>query len=353
MESLTIILVVVVVMMAAGMVFLALRGQGGAQQDAASVGEIKGQLDQIAQLAASMQQNVTSQLQNQERALHETLRKQGETTGQKLGDLQTRLAVIDKAQASLNELSAQTTRLENVLSNKQTRGAYGEMQLENLVRQMLPPNAYRFQQTLSNGSRPDCLLNLPNPPGPIVIDAKFPLEAWYQLGEATDDDGRKAARKNLAAALSKHVEDIASKYIITGETAESAMLFLPSEAVYAEFHTHLPKALEDSFKKRVYLVSPTTLMATLNTVRAILRDVHMREQAAVIQAEVSRLLDDITRLNDRVGNLDRHFDQARRDIDQIKTTTGKISSRSEKIESIEVEDLKETPTVPTEPKLLD
>ena len=261
--------------------------------------------------------------------------------------------MIDKAQASLNELSAQTTRLENVLSNKQARGAYGEMQLENLVRQMLPPNAYRFQQTLSNGSRPDCLLNLPNPPGPIVIDAKFPLEAWYQLGEATDDDGRKAARKNLAAALSKHVEDIASKYIITGETAESAMLFLPSEAVYAEFHTHLPKALEDSFKKRVYLVSPTTLMATLNTVRAILRDVHMREQAAVIQAEVSRLLDDITRLNDRVGNLDRHFDQARRDIDQIKTTTGKISSRSEKIESIEVEDLKETPTVPTEPKLLD
>ena len=165
MESLTIILVVVVVMMAAGMVFLALRGQGGAQQDAASVGEIKGQLDQIAQLAASMQQNVTSQLQNQERALHETLRKQGETTGQKLGDLQTRLAVIDKAQASLNELSAQTTRLENVLSNKQARGAYGEMQLENLVRQMLPPNAYRFPPARPHGPPPRLFADPAEPAG--------------------------------------------------------------------------------------------------------------------------------------------------------------------------------------------
>ena len=338
MESLHIILIVIIVFMAAAMVFLALRQQGGTRQDAASVGELKGQLDQIAQLASTMQVQVTTQLQNHERALNETLRKQGESTGQKLGDLQARLAVIDKAQASLNELSAQTTRLENVLSNKQARGAYGEMQLENLVKQMLPPNAYQFQAPLSNGARPDCLLNLPNPPGPIVIDAKFPLEAWYELGDATDDDSRKQARRKLADAMKKHVSDIADKYLIPGETAESAMLFLPSEAVYAEFHTHLQKALEDSFKKRVYIVSPTTLMATLNTVRAILRDVHMREQAAVIQKEVGMLLADIGRLNDRVGNLDRHFDMAQRDIDQIKTTTGKIASRSEKIEAIEVED---------------
>ena len=353
MQSLMIILLIIIALMAVALVFLALRQKPNSSDDAAQVGALKGQLDQIAQLASTMQTQVTTQLQNQERVLNETLRKQGEATGQKLGDLQARLAVIDKAQASLTELSAQTTRLENVLSNKQARGAYGEMQLENLVSQMLPPNAYRFQASLSNGSRPDCLLNIPNPPGLIVIDAKFPLEAWYELGDAVDDDARKLARRKLADALKTHVAAIADKYIITGETA-SAMLFLPSEAVYAEIHTHLPKALEDSFKKRVYLVSPTTLMATLNTVRAILRDVHMREQAAVIQAEVGRLLEDITRLNDRVGNLDRHFDQARRDIDQIKTTTGKIASRSEKIEAIEVEDAAtETPAVTGEPRLLD
>lgn len=354
MESLTLTLLIIIVILVAGIVYFAMRQKPGSAGEASQVSEIKGQLDQIAGLANAMQAQVTTQLQNQERVLNETLRKQGEATGQKLGDLQARLAVIDKAQASLTELSAQTTRLENVLSNKQARGAYGEMQLENLVRQMLPPNAYRFQAPLSNGSRPDCLLNIPNPPGPIVIDAKFPLEAWYELGDATDDEGRKIARRKLADALKTHVAAIEDKYIITGETAESAMLFLPSEAVYAEIHTNMPKALEDSFKKRVYLVSPTTLMATLNTVRAILRDVHMREQAAVIQAEVAKLLEDIGRLNDRVGNLDRHFDQARKDIDQIKTTTGKISSRSEKIESIEVEDAPaKNPAVTTEPRMLD
>ena len=340
MDSLTIALLGIIAAMAVAVVMLLLRGGRGGGVDA-----LKGQLEQISLTAANLQTQITSQLQSQERALNETLRKQGEATGQKLGDLQARLAVIDKAQDSLKSLSEQTTRLENVLSNKQARGAYGEMQLENLVRQMLPSNAYRFQHQLSNDSRPDCLLKLPNPPGPIVIDAKFPLEAWYEIGDAKDDQARAQARKKLADAFKTHVKAIAEKYIITGETAESAMLFLPSEAVYAEFHTNLRKSLEESFKHRVYPVSPTTLMATLNTVRAILRDVHMREQAAVIQAEVSKLMQDIHRLSDRVGNLDRHFDQARGDIDQIKTTTGKISSRSEKIYSIEVEDEPEPPVI--------
>ena len=362
MDIVIVILIVVIVVMAAAMIYLLLRQQDGTRRDAEGMGALKGQLEQIAQQASTMQTQVTSQLQNQERALNETLRKQGETTGQKLGDLQARLAVIDKAQAALGELSAQTTRLENVLSNKQARGAYGEMQLENLVRQMLPPNAFQFQASLSNGSRPDCLLRLPNPLGPIVIDAKFPLEAWYELGDAVDDESRKVARRKLSDALRTHVSAISGKYILPGETAESAMLFLPSEAVYAEFHTHLPKALEDSFKRRVYLVSPTTLMAVLNTVRAIMRDVYMREQAAVIQAEVARLLEDIVRLDKRVFNLDRHFDQARRDIDEIKTTTGKISNRSERIKSIDVEETKDKshldesdPDKPglNEPRLLD
>ena len=319
----TLILAVGMVVMG-GIIFFAMRGRN---PNSASNDELKGQIEQLTTL--------TTNLQN---TLNTTLREQGEATQKKLGDLQTRLAIIDKAQESLTGLSEQTTRLENVLSNKQARGAYGEMQLENLVSQMLPQNAYQFQPTLSNGSRPDCLINLPNPPGSIVIDSKFPLEAWHALMESETDEAKTAARNRLAADLIQHIKSIAEKYIIPGETAEGAVLFLPSEAVYAELQSHLPKALNESFERRVYIVSPTTLMATLNTMRAILRNVKMHEQAAVIQAEVAKLLDDIKRLNDRVGNLDRHFENAKKDIDAIKTSTGKISNRSEKIEAIEVKD---------------
>jgi len=353
MDNLILILLALMLIMAIVIAVILLRRERN-EPTGMEAGAIKGQLEQLSQMTSTLQAHLTTQLQNQERSLNETLRKQAETTGQKLGDLQSRLAVIDKAHASLTELSAQTTRLENVLSNKQARGAYGEMQLENLVRQILPPNAYKFQAKLANGSRPDCLLLLPNPPGPIVIDAKFPLEAWYELGEAEDDIAKLAARKKLAAALATHVDAIAGKYIITGETAESAMLFLPSEAVYAEFHTHHPKVLEDSFRKRVYLTSPTTLMATLNTVRAILRDVKMREQATVIQAEVARLLEDITRLDKRVGNLSQHFALAQKDINEITTSTRKITQRSEAIERIEVEENSpSSPTPEDPPRLID
>jgi DNA recombination protein RmuC len=342
-DILLIILIFLVIVILA-VVFLRSRGPGGPASDQAeAMGGLKGQLEQITQMSESLRQQVTDQLKSQEKTLSETLRQQTESTGRKLGELQTRLAVIDKANASLVELSEQTTRLENVLSNKQARGAYGEMQLENLVKQVLPPNAYQFQAKLSNGSRPDCLLKLPNPPGPIVIDAKFPLEAWYELGEAADDQAAVQARKKLDAALIKHVSDISEKYIITGETADSAILFLPSEAVYAEFHTNLTKAVEKSFKLRVYIASPTTLMATLNTVRAILRDVKMREQATVIQAEVGKLLEDIGRLDDRVQKLDTHFGQAQKDVEAISISTGKIASRGQKIEHIDVKDDDEPP----------
>ena len=333
-ETLILALIIVV---AAGIIFFAMRGRN---PNSASNDELKGQIEQLTTL--------TTNLQN---TLNTTLREQGEATQKKLGDLQTRLAIIDKAQESLTGLSEQTTRLENVLSNKQARGAYGEMQLENLVSQMLPQNAYQFQPTLSNGSRPDCLINLPNPPGSIVIDSKFPLEAWHALMESESDEAKTAARNRLAADLIQHIKSIADKYIIPGETAEGAVLFLPSEAVYAELQSHLPKALNESFERRVYIVSPTTLMATLNTMRAILRNVKMHEQAAVIQAEVAKLLDDIKRLNDRVGNLDRHFENAKKDIDAIKTSTGKISNRSEKIEAIEVKEESEQAS-PKEDNLL-
>ena len=313
---------------------------------------LRGQLEQVTQATKSLQETVTNRFQDQERHMTETLRQQTEETGKRLGQLQERLALIDRAQESLSQLSAQTTRLENVLANKQARGAFGEVQLENLVRQALPPDAWQFQHTLSNGKRADCLLVLPHPPGPIVIDAKFPLEAWYQLGDAEDESGRITARKALTQAMAKHVADIAERYIIDGETANSAILFLPSEAIYAEFHTNLTAAVENSYASRVYITSPTTLMATLNTVRAVLRDVKMQEQAALIQKQVGELMKDVRLLAERVGKLDRHFTLAQKDIEQISTSTRRITNRGGRIERIELED--KNPTLElTEPAALE
>jgi DNA recombination protein RmuC len=240
------------------------------------------------------------------------------------------------AQQKISSLSEQVVSLQEVLSNKQSRGAFGEIQLNDLVKSILPPSAYSFQATLSNDKKADCLLNLPNPPGAIVVDAKFPLESYQQLRNAETDRERVEAMRFFKTSVLKHIKDIAEKYIITGETAESALMFLPSEAIYAELHANFVDVVEASYKAKVWIVSPTTLMATLNTVRAVLKDAHMREQAGVIQKEVGMLIDDISRLDERIENLGRHFKQANDDIDSIKISSSKISRRIEKIEAIEV-----------------
>ena len=201
---------------------------------------------------------------------------------------------------------------------------------------ILPPSAYCFQALLSNGKKADCLLNLPNPPGTIVVDAKFPLESYQALRNAQNDREKLEAERFFKASVIKHIKDISEKYIISGETAESALMFLPSEAVYAELHANFVDVVENSYKAKVWIVSPTTLMATLNTVRAVLKDAYMREQAGVIQKEVGLLTEDICRLDERIDNLGRHFKQANDDIDSIKISSSKISKRIEKIEAIEV-----------------
>ncbi len=339
MDSNTILILLFGLCIGAGIVFMFHRGRGTTDvADQSGLAELKGQLDAITQTTSALQNSMMNNLQQHQKTLNETLRQQAETTSLKLGNLNERLAVIDRAQEQLKALSSQTTRLENVLANNQARGAYGEIQLENLITQMLPSSAYSFQHSLPNSKRADCLLQLPNPPGPIVIDAKFPLDSWYALGQAEDEEGKTQARKGLEAAFIKHVKDIAERYIIRGHTADSALMFVPSESIYAELHNHLTKALDTSFKERVYVVSPTTLMAILNTVRAVLRDVRMRQQAAFIQEQVGRLLKDIGRLNDRVGKLDRHFNLAQQDIDEITKSTRAISRSGEKIEQIETKD---------------
>ena len=272
------------------------------------------------------------------KSVGEGLQQNANKTNETLAALRERLAKIDVAQQKISSLSEQVVSLQEVLSNKQARGAFGEIQLNDLVTSILPPNAYSFQALLSNGKKADCLLNLPNPPGAIVIDAKFPLESYYALRHATTDREKVEAERFFRASVIKHIKDIAEKYIIPGETAESALMFLPSEAIYAELHANFIDVVEHSYKAKVWIVSPTTLMATLNTVRAILKDAHMREQAGVIQQEVGALLDDISRLDERVENLSRHFKQAGDDIDSIKISSGKIAKRVQKIEAIELGD---------------
>lgn len=257
-------------------------------------------------------------------------------TSETLTDLRERLAKIDVAQQKISSLSEQVVSLQEVLSNKQARGAFGEIQLNDLVVSILPPNAYEFQVVLSNTKRADCVLKLPNPPGTIVIDAKFPLESYHAIRSAQSDRDKLEADRFFRASVLKHIKDISEKYIIPGETAESALMFLPSESIYAELHANFCDVVEVSYRAKVWIVSPTTLMATLNTIRAILKDAKMREQAGVIQKEVGVLIDDIGRLDSRIDSLGRHFKQANEDIDSIKISSTKIGRRIQKIEDIQL-----------------
>ena len=319
---------------------------------ATNQGELAGRLTQLSETQVTNQNRLIDLMQSQERAVSKKLEERLADLGQRfgegmeksrvsqqtsLGELKERLVRIDAAQKNIEELSSQVVGLQDILSNKQARGAFGEVQLTDLVKSIMPPNFYSFQATLSGGRRVDCLLNLPYPPGPIAIDAKFPLESYRLLVDAGSDRDKNQARKLLATDVLKHVSDISGKYIIPGETAESALLFLPSEAVYAELHANLPDVIERSWKSKVWVVSPTTLMATLNTIRAVLKDSQMREQAHVIQREIMILLQDIGRLDGRVGKLENHFRQAEDDLRQIRVSTEKITKRGNKIEEIELQ----------------
>ncbi len=283
-------------------------------------------------------QTLNERLEKVSKNLTETSQQNREQLGEQLGVLHTRLALIDEAQKKLDGLTTEVVGLQEVLGNKQARGAFGEIQLNDLVTSALPPSAYSFQTPLSNKSRPDCLIKLPNPPGSIAVDSKFPLDSYRRLVEAPDDNTKVAATRQLRADVLKHIKDISEKYIIPGETAESALMFLPSEAVYAELHARFADVVDQGYKARVWIVSPTTLMATLNTVRAVLKDAQMREQAHVIQAEVGKLLEDVGRLDARVDKLKGHFAQAEKDIRDIETSTSKITRKGERIKEVELED---------------
>ncbi|MEO9574778.1 MAG: DNA recombination protein RmuC [Lentilitoribacter sp.] len=298
--------------------------------------------DRLADNALRSQRSLTDM---QER-MKETLHGSSKQTTTSLTQLQERLAAIDKAQDNITKLSGDVLSLQDILSNKQTRGAFGEIQLRDIVSKALPSDSYALQHTLSNGKRADCLIDLPNPPGPIVIDSKFPLEAYEALRAADSDHALKAAVAQMKVAVKKHISDISEKYVIEGETADGALMFLPSEAVYAELHANFPDLVRAGFDARVWIVSPTTCMATLNTMRAILKDARMREQAGAIRKELSMLVQDVDRLGTRVGNLDRHFSQASKDIEDIKISADKAGKRANRLDNFDFEELEEQPVLP-------
>jgi DNA recombination protein RmuC len=271
--------------------------------------------------------------------MKETLHGSSKQTTTSLTQLQERLAVIDKAQDNITKLSGDVLSLQDILSNKQTRGAFGEIQLRDIVSKALPKDSYALQHTLSNGKRADCLIHLPNPPGPIVIDSKFPLEAYEALRNAETDWALKDAVAKMKTAVTKHISDISEKYIIEGETADGALMFLPSEAVYAELHANFPELVRKGFDARVWIVSPTTCMATLNTMRAILKDARMREQAGEIRKTLKMLHRDVEIVVERVGKLNTHFGQARADLDGISTAAERAGKRAERLDNFDFEEL--------------
>ncbi len=327
------------------------------QQNAMAAATTKALQESSERLTKSMNERL-EQVQDR---MGESLQKSSKETAESVTKLTERLSVIDQAQKNITKLSTEVVGLQHILDDKQARGAFGEVQLEAIVEDALPNSAYDFQSVLSNGKRADCLIKLPNPPGSVVVDAKFPLTAYRNMLNAEDDAGRAAYARQLGEDVKKHIRDISQRYIIPGETADSALMFLPSEAVYAELHAHHPAIIEASYKARVYIVSPTTMMATLTTVRAVLRDVEMRKQAGVIQREVGTMLTDVGRLSDRVSNLRRHFDQAHRDIEQIETSAGKVQARGTRIHELDLGEgdevtlpaVDDPPALPPDPTLLD
>ncbi len=272
----------------------------------------------------------------------ETLTGSAEKSTKQLTELQERLATIDRAQANIEKLSGDVLSLQDILSNKQRRGLFGEIQLTDIVGKALPPDSFTLQHTLSNGKRADCLVHLPNPPGPLVIDAKFPLEAYEALAAADTRDAQAQALRAFGYAVRKHIRDISEKYIIEGETADGAVMFLPSEAVYAELHARLPEVVRAGFDARVWIVSPTTCMATLNTMRAILKDARMREQAGAIRTALRHLHRDVEIITEKAGKLETHLRQAGEDVAGVLTAATRAGKRADRLDNFDFEEL--TPT---------
>jgi len=308
------------------------------EQQAALQGRLAQFSEDSAQRDTLFRETLDTRLEKVSERVGKSIVETQERNSQNLKHLHERLALIDRAQKNIETLSGEVSGLQSLLSNKQARGAFGEKQMQDLISNYLPPNSYTFQATLTNGKRVDALIHLPNDQGDVAVDSKFPMEAWRRMTDADNTPDEETAKKLFARDVLKHLKDISEKYLIFGETHDIAMMFLPSEAVYAELHANFPQVIERGFTQKVMIVSPTTFMATLHTMRAVMKDAAMREQAHIIQKEVGLLTADVTRLDDRVAKLQTHFTQTVDDMRQVRISTEKITKRADKIESLDVQE---------------
>jgi len=284
-----------------------------------------------------LQQTVNTRLDAVSQNIGESMKTTTKHTTEHLQQLHARLAVIDSAQKNITDLASTVTSLQKVFDNKQRRGAFGQGRMEAIVADGLPQGAYEFQFTLSNNSRPDCCIHMPDNRH-LIIDAKFPLEATTALENAKTEDERVQAMRQLRQNLGKHIDDISGKYLIKGETQDVAFMFIPSESMFAELYDAFDDVLQKGYRAGVIIVSPSLLMLAIQVVQQIQKDARMREAADKILKEVALMIDDVERLKERVENLDKHFGNVNKDIEQIVTSAEKILSRGEKIQAVEFSD---------------
>ncbi|MEW5967367.1 MAG: DNA recombination protein RmuC [Pseudomonadota bacterium] len=299
---------------------------------------LKSMSAQFGERVQQLSQTVDGRLNEISGKVAERLDEGFKKTNETFTSVMTRLAVIDEAQKKIEGLASNVVSLQEILGDKRSRGAFGEVQLEALVRNSLPPDAYAFQHTLKSGARADCVLILPEPTGTVCVDAKFPLENYSRMfDDSLPPAERDAARRLFKMDVKKHVDDIAAKYIVAGETSDGAVLFLPAEAVFAEIHAYHPDLVEHAQKKRVWLTSPTTLMAVLNTARAVIRDSETRRMAHVIKDELGKLAKDFARFDERMKKLASHIEQANKDVSDVRISSDKIAKRFQQIERVELD----------------
>jgi DNA recombination protein RmuC len=299
-------------------------------------GAIAGQFQATLEAQAQLSRSLAERLEALDKRLGENLKESASKTGETLGGIQARLTVIDEAQKNISALSGQVVSLQQVLSNKQARGAFAQAQMEDIVRDGLPSSLYDFQFTLTNRNRPDCVIRIPGNKALLVIDAKFPLECFSLLRAAANDEEKKVASARVKSDVNKHVSDIAEKYLIPGEVQTPAIMYVPSEAIYADLHADFEDLIQKAHRQQVMVVSPNILMLAINTIQTVMKDARMREQADLIRKEVGVLVGDVKRLGERVAKLQTHFNQAEGDLRDITVSTDKIISRGEKIERVEL-----------------
>ncbi|QDQ25038.1 DNA recombination protein RmuC [Chitinimonas arctica] len=309
-------------------------GEQGLAQQELLLGTLRKTTEQLTQSIALLSDGVDKRLEQISGKVSERLDEGFKKTNETFVSVMARLATIDEAQKKIDGLTSNVVSLQELLGDKRSRGAFGEVQLEHLLSNVLPASCYQLQATLSNGTRADCVLRLPEPTGTVAIDAKFPLENYHRMFGTRVEGERMVAQRQFRADVKKHIDAISEKYIIAGETADGAVMFIPAEAVFAEIHAYNPELVQYAMGKRVWIVSPTTMMAVLNTARAVIKDVETRQQVHIIKAALSRLSTDFRRFDERMKKLATHIRQANDDAQEVQISSEKISKRFDEIEHV-------------------